>query len=180
MDPFWETETEINNRNSAGARIKGDRVPKYRGRTYYNTINPISLFGIIIFRSPILAIPQFQKARLMWASSSQSSVMEPTHLPSDGNSGHTPKKSSNFNDLLWWLFVFNLRNCPFDTFNFGLLRIWGHIIRSANLLSLCRCRWKRSYIDSAWWIPVEREKSVYWLRRCTPDTEGCWGGHWGR
>ena len=121
-----------------------------------------------------------KKLGLMWASSSQSSVMEPTHLPSDGNSGHTPKKSSNFNDLLWWLFVFNLRNCPFDTFNFGLLRIWGHIIRSANLLSLCRCRWKRSYIDSAWWIPVEREKSVYWLRRCTPDTEGCWGGHWGR
>ncbi|XP_066378570.1 2,3-bisphosphoglycerate-dependent phosphoglycerate mutase 1-like [Miscanthus floridulus] len=35
-----------------------------------------------------------RKLGLVWASSSQSSVMEPMHLPSDGNSGHTPKKSS--------------------------------------------------------------------------------------
>lgn len=41
-----------------------------------------------------------RKLGLVWASSSQqSSVMEPMHLPSDGNSGHTPKKSSNFMDF---------------------------------------------------------------------------------
>ncbi|ONL98669.1 phosphoglycerate/bisphosphoglycerate mutase [Zea mays] len=43
-----------------------------------------------------------RKLGLMWASSSQSSVMEPTHLPSDGNSSHTPKKSSESALILIW------------------------------------------------------------------------------
>jgi len=86
-----------------------------------------------------------RKLGLVWASSSQSSVMEPMQLPSDGNSGHTPKKSSNFNDfyfneLVWWLLVcLFLENWPFATFRFEIHK-FGHIISSVNLLSLCRCR----------------------------------------
>ena len=88
-----------------------------------------------------------RKLGLVWASSSQSSVMEPMQLPSDGNSGHTPKKSSNFNDFhlneLVWLLLVCLFFCfekighlPHLTLGFANM---GHI-SSVNLLSLCRCR----------------------------------------
>ena len=41
-----------------------------------------------------------RKLGLVCASGSQSSVVEPVQLPSDGNNGHTPKKSSKFTNFI--------------------------------------------------------------------------------
>lgn len=93
-----------------------------------------------------------RKLGLVWASSSPSSVMEPMQLPSDGNSGHTPKKSSKFNDfhlndLVWWLllcvcvcvFLLILEKIGrFPPFNFGFRKYgaYNKFCKSVIIMSL--------------------------------------------
>jgi hypothetical protein len=103
-----------------------------------------------------------RKLGLVCASGSTSSVIDPVRLLSNGKGDHTPKKSSNFH-------MFIRTNSFFR-----------HKCTSLKLLSLFGSRRKYPYIDPAWWIDVEWEESVYWLRRCASDTDRCRGGHRGR